>query len=318
MRRPRGVRRADGAEGPIDARIAALATRQRGLVTRRQLLELGLGVGAVDHRVRRGVLHPELPGVYRVGHTAPLPLAAEQAALLSIGGDAVLSHWSAAAIHRLTDGTPSPVHVTVASDRRARRGGVAVHRTAVLDARDTRVRQGLQVTSAARTLADVVGELERADAEQLVATALRRGVVTLRELQDALKRAPSGRRGAATLRALLAQPGGPAYTRSRAERLMLALVREAGLAPPRCNARVAPYEADFLWASERLVVEIDSWAHHGPRTSFEADRQKDIDLGARGYEVLRITWRKLTGARLAVAAEVGEALGRRRALARPA
>jgi Transcriptional regulator, AbiEi antitoxin len=47
--------------------IAALAERQYGLITRAQLAELGVGGGAIEHRVRLHRLHPLHRGVYAVG-----------------------------------------------------------------------------------------------------------------------------------------------------------------------------------------------------------------------------------------------------------
>ncbi len=50
---------------PIDVR--ALAARQDGVVTRAQLLALGLSEDAVRTRVRQGWLEPVFRGVYAVG-----------------------------------------------------------------------------------------------------------------------------------------------------------------------------------------------------------------------------------------------------------
>jgi hypothetical protein len=44
-------------ERAIDERIAELAARQGGVISRKQLFGLGLSAAAIDHRVRRGVLH---------------------------------------------------------------------------------------------------------------------------------------------------------------------------------------------------------------------------------------------------------------------
>jgi very-short-patch-repair endonuclease len=108
------------------------------------------------------------------------------------------------------------------------------------------------------------------------------------------------------LRAVLQQE--PSLTRSEAERRLLALIRAARLPPPRTNVRVGGFEVDMLWPAERLVVEIDGFAFHGGCAAFERDRRRDAQLLARGYRVLRITWRQLTREPHAVVATIAAAL----------
>lgn len=44
----------------------------------------------------------------------------------------------------------------------------------------------------------------------------------------------------------------------------------------------------------RLVIELDGWEFHRDRSAFEEDRRRDAQLVARGYLVLRFTFRQLT------------------------
>jgi very-short-patch-repair endonuclease len=87
---------------------------------------------------------------------------------------------------------------------------------------------------------------------------------------------------------------GPEPTRSDMERLFLRICRKHGISKPEVNARVGPYEVNFLWRPERLIVEADSWSYHSSRASFEADRARDVELKRRDFEVLRFTYRQLT------------------------
>jgi very-short-patch-repair endonuclease len=100
----------------------------------------------------------------------------------------------------------------------------------------------------------------------------------------------------------------PALTRSEAERRLLELIRTAELPAPETNARIAGYEVDFVWHAQRLVVEVDGYAFHSMRSSFERDRRKDAELIARGWRVIRVTWRQLTEAPAALIATLATAL----------
>lgn len=60
------------------------------------------------------------------------------------------------------------------------------------------------------------------------------------------------------------------------------------------NERVATYVVDFLWSEYRLIVELDGYRAHAGRAVFEADRARDVELKALGYDVLRFTWQQVT------------------------
>jgi hypothetical protein len=119
--------------------------------------------------------------------------------------------------------------------------------------------------------------------------------VDLQQLHELLARS-RGRRGAATLRAVLAEHAiGTTLTRSELEERTLALCRRAKLPAPAVNADVAGasgrvYAVDFLWPQQRLVLETDGHAYHRTRSAIERDRRKDADLVTAGLRVLRSTW----------------------------
>jgi very-short-patch-repair endonuclease len=71
------------------------------------------------------------------------------------------------------------------------------------------------------------------------------------------------------------------------------LVRKAQLPAPQVNAVVAGFEVDFVWTKQQLVVEVDGFAFHSSRTSFEGDRRRDARLTAVGFRVMRTTWRQI-------------------------
>src|SRR5690606_37590663 len=123
---------------------------------------------------------------------------------------------------------------------------------------------------------DLAGLLAQRDLERAAAEALARGLTTSARL-EAIARRYAGRPGTNRLRTILGS-GAPAFTRSQAEEALLALIRRARLPAPDVNTRIHGYEVDFHWRTERLVAEVDGFAFHASRRSFEADRRRDATL----------------------------------------
>jgi very-short-patch-repair endonuclease/predicted transcriptional regulator of viral defense system len=291
----------------VDRAIARVASRQHGVITRKQLRDLGLGPTAIDRRRANGRLHAIHAGVYLVGHSA-LPLhAREMAAVLACGPGAVVSHRSAAKLWALLETKHPQIEVTVARAWSSQRPGIRVYSSVSLERRDVRRVDGIPLTSPARTLVDLAAVLTQDNLERAVAEAERQSLARRHDLVDQLER-NRGRRGVAKLRALLALYGGPALTRSPAEARLLRLLRQAGLPPPETNVRVGGYEVDFLWREARFIVEVDGFTYHSTRFDFESDRLRDAELEAQGFRVMRVTWRQLVDDPGAVVNRIARAL----------
>jgi very-short-patch-repair endonuclease len=217
------------------------------------------------------------------------------AAVLASGPDAVVSHESAGALWGLlpSEREKEPVHVTTMGADRGRRPGICPHRVAVLPDTERAFVVGVPVTSPARTLVDLAVRLRPRRLEQAMAEAERRDLTDRTEVAALLDCGPL-RKGATTLRSLLAIENRPAFTRSSAEERFLALTRKGGLPVPAVNEKVGTTEVDFLWRSEGVTVEVDGFAYHSSRGTFEKDRRRDARLAARGFQVVRVTWRQLT------------------------
>lgn len=273
--------------------INALAERQATMITRAQLVELGVRPGSIAAALAVGRLHRVHQGVYSiVPPAARPPLAAEYAALLACGPGALISHWSAAWLHRLIERQPRPVQLTVVGDRGRRRPGLVVHRAVGLAPAD-RTRVGrLPCTAVARTVIDLSPALNDRQLEPLLDRALR--LVSRTAMESALSRA-EGRPGTRRVRALLvpARPSADAW--SEAERRLLELIRASGLPQPECNVPIGDHGwvPDLLWRKERVIVEYDSWDYHSGPASFHRDRERHNELTAQGYQVLHVTWRVL-------------------------
>ena len=289
-----------------DRAIAQVAERQLGLVTRAQLMALGIRRGSVARRIEAGRLHTVHRGVYRVGYPSPLPFSRELAAVLGTGDGAVLSHGSAAYAWALAPEPKGCVEITIPPDRRRARAGIRAHRS-MLPSSDITTCHDIPTTTPTRTLVDMAAAAAPPELERAVENALRRRLATRHALHAALACARR-RPGTAALRALLERAEGPALTRSEAEARMLALVRAARLPPPEHNVRIEAMEVDLLWRDERLVVEIDGYAFHRGRAAFERDRARDAQLAAAGLRVMRVTWRQLVAEPEAIVARLAAAL----------
>jgi very-short-patch-repair endonuclease/predicted transcriptional regulator of viral defense system len=288
----------------VDRRVAALATRQHGVVAMRQLAALGLSQRAVSHRAAAGRLHRVHRGVYAVGHPILTVNGRRMAAVLAARPGAVLSHASAAALWEIRFTSATRIDVTIRSDGgRAKRPGLRIHRATKLRDDEIIVQQGIRVTTVARTLLDLAATLPNRALERALDQAEIHDLYDLASL-DAMARAHRGERGAAALRRAIDEDGEPTLTDSELEELMVALCHEHQLEQPIAQAWVAGLRVDFLFAASRLVVETDGYRYHRTRRAFERDRERDAILARAGHRTLRFTHRQLTREPAMVAATI--------------
>jgi len=269
-----------------DSQIGEIAKRQHGVVSLRQLEEVGLTRYAVAKRVNRGRLHRVHQGVYIVGHRAPNHRARFMAAVLACGPGAVLSHTSAAGLWGLLKPVDGPVHVSISTTSgRKSRPGIRLHRCpALATSREpspspsylhqegrrgrrllTTHRHSIPVTTVDRTIED----LRRT---ALLPPQLLRRAIRQAELKGHHFHGLESDR-----------------TRSDLESLFLDVINphRDRIPPPEVNVKLGRYEVDFLWRSQRLVVEIDSFTYHRGSVAFHDDHARDLDLRSAGYAVLR-------------------------------
>lgn len=248
----------------------------------------------MNEAVRAGRLHPLHRGVYAVGHREVSVRGECLAAMLAVGPGSLLSYWSAAWVWGLVRTPPRTFHVTAPGPRRLRaRPPVRVHRARNLVDDDRRVEEAIPVTSVARTYLDVAEASNPRRLPGLLKRGEELGLLDYYEVLACCERS-RGHRGARPLARVLAiyRPS-PRLTRSGVERRFLGLVAAAGLPLPATNYVVGAHELDAYWAAAGLAVELDSFATHGSRASFESDRERDAGLAAIGITVVRVTEHRL-------------------------
>jgi len=265
--------------GSAEQRVARIAGRQHGAITRSQLLAAGFSRNAVKRRVRKGLLHREYRGVYRVGHRAPSVEASYMAAVLACGERAVLNGRAAAFLYGLIKGSLPRPEVTTPTSRRVQ--GVRTRRVRRLDKRDTTFHRAIPVTSVPRTLVDLAGSFALDDLAQACHEAAVRHRVKAAAVEAALARRPNAP-GAHKLHRIFR--GDAHVTLSDLERAFLALLRSAGLPLPQTNRPAGGRYVDCRWPQHRLTVELDSYTYHHTRHAWEQDRRREREARARSDE----------------------------------
>ena len=293
--------------------IWSLATRQHGVIERRQLLALGASRRTIDRWLRERRLRPIHRGVYLVGHGAPTRRGWCMAAVLACGEGAAASHRCAAWIQQLIAWVPHRPAVSVPVKRHARPPGIAVHRIQRLE---PVVVDALPVTPVARTIVDLAAISRRRTLEKVIEEAHVQGVFDLRDIHTTLDRIARPR-GVRLLRSVLAdfRPG-TTLTRSDLEEAMLALCDQAGLPRPECNRHVplldgTLVEVDFLWREHGVIAEADSNRYHATHPKRRRDRAKWRALQLAGWIVLPIPEEDLAERPAAILADVRTALAAR-------
>src|SRR5580765_7910536 len=248
-----------------DAVAVALgvAQRQHGVITRSQLLELGVHRRVIDRLVSARRLEIVARGVYRVVGSRRTWEQRALGLVFAMGECAVASHLAAAHAYGL-DGFRAPGLVDITTPRHRRRAvvGVRVHETLDDHLLGRTVRGGIPVTGPARTVLDVCWIAEDDETGlRALDEMLRRRLVTWPELWECLVlHARRGRNGVARFRRLLGLRWGRRVPHGTFARTVQALLRDAGLPEPLAehpvNARGDRYRLDLAYPDLRIGIEL--------------------------------------------------------------
>jgi hypothetical protein len=277
---------------PVDA--AEIAQRQAGAVSRRQLLDAGLNSKTIARRLTRGRWQQLYWGVYAV-FTGPAPRQTWLwAAVLRAGDGAVLSHQSAAELHRLIDSPAEAIYVTIPASRRITIRDLVVRHSARIDqarqpnrapSRTSVEETVLDLAQVSPSFDDACGWITRACAKRLTteeklreALALRKKMRWRTELDDVLTAAGSGIHSVLEYR----------YLRD--------VERAHGLPRSRHQVRVVidgkTIYRDVYYEEYQVAVELDGRLAH-PDEDRWRDSQRDIKAGVQGVQTCRYTWRDI-------------------------
>lgn len=279
----------------IDAVIGRIAGQQHGLVTKRQVLDLGATRSVVRRRVARGRWAHVDRGVFQIVGTARTWQSDLLACVLAAGDGAVASHRSAGALWGLDGCWSNQPELTIPNGRRFRREGVRTHESTDLHLVQPILRSGIPTTPVPRTLLDLGAVLRIEQVRLAIDDARRRELVDWDELLTTLVRhARRGRDGVGTLRCVLDDHYGEvAVSDSGFERLVVSALLAGGLPAPVLQHQVRiggrMYRLDLAYPEARLAIELDGSVHM-ERDVWEADHARQNALILAGWTLLRFTW----------------------------
>ena len=295
-------------ELPEDSR--ELADIQHGVLSRVQALESGMSPASVTWRLRGGHWQRLHHGVYATFTGQPDHEATLWAALRRAGPDAVLSHWTAAELSKLTSTHNSLIHVTVPRHQHVRPiNGVRIHRSSrVEQARHpavspprTRIEETtLDLAEISKNLDDALGWLARACGARLTTPDRLRAALNTR----------SRVRWRAVLMAGLDDICEGAHS-SLELRYIRGVERPHHLPRPQRQVRIVRGQRteykDALYTEFGVGVETDGAVAHPPEARWR-DQHRDNAANADRIVTLRYSWADVTQRPCQVAAQVAKVL----------
>ena len=272
-----------------------LARRQHGLVTSRQVRARGGSTEHVRTRIRAGRWSRIRRGIYVIG-AAPLTWRQQVlASCLATDHRAVASHRTAARLWGLVSRS-GQIQITVVGQHHLRVERTMVHRSSLLPDLDRTILDAIPVTTVARTILDASAGQDPEVVGLWIDDAIRRLDLDLTELRSCAARLSGpGRRDIRAARWALAErlddydPGD-----SELEVRALRALAKGGLPEPVQQHPVrlpdgSTVRLDLAYPAEQVAIELDGWAFHGQRSSFDSDRARRNALTLLGWDVYQFT-----------------------------
>ena len=269
-----------------------MAVRRHGIVT----APMAADAGVSERALRRRAVEENWPrlhhGVWALPGSPDTPLRDCAAALAAAGPQALVARRSAAWLWELRPNAPVRPEVLVANDDGpVRRAGLVALRTRTLTPEDAVLREGMAVTTPARTLADMARVSSQERLLEMVVTARQSGLVQLPELAAQVG-GMSGSPGIQRLRRAVELLDGERVD-SLLERELRRGLGAAGFPKPDpeplwLGTGPGRVQIDIAWPDRRVGIEVDGFAHHHTAEDLARDHRKNNVLAAAGWVVLRI------------------------------
>lgn len=266
----------------MDAHLKLAATQDE-LFARWQLLRAGCSPDEVRRAVGREAWRTAHPGVFTRSQ-GPLTRRQRLRAATLTAPATYLDALSAADVFGFHEWNGSYETVVRPGDGGKRRyPGLVVSRSRTLDG-NVGFFDGLPIVRPERALIDCAPLLR----EGPLRRGFREACRLRRTTANTIARSLDGQRGTALLAALCDRYATLPYHRCRsdAESRGLEVILDAGIPLPQVNVGVAGREADYVWRSRRLIVEVMSKEFH----PFEIDDLEKKERWERAGYTVRYAW----------------------------
>jgi very-short-patch-repair endonuclease len=274
-------------------KLLSLAADQCELVTIQQAGKLGITPPMMRAATKRGWLRRLRRGVYVSAAAGPATLRPMMAATLAAGPDAVVSHATAAMIHKFHGIQSDDVELTIPGPCHRSLDGVRLHRSTTLLPDDVEERDGMRITSPIRTLIDIAARYE----PPLLGRILDEGTIARAwTAETVLARIDTGARGVvgvSQLRPLLALRVGEGRPDSQLEQRVIRVVKR--LAPGYALHHQVVLDGDVIdmdiaWPGLMIDGEVDGLAPRaGSRTKLERTARRENILAKHGWRIVHFT-----------------------------
>lgn len=238
---------------------------------------------------------PDVPGIIWL----PGPETPERWLMtgsLLVGGEGLITGWSALYVTGYVRTAPSKVHLVVPYGRAIPgHPRFSVRRSRTLCDQDKTTVNDLDLTVMERTLCQMAADTELSILRGFALDGRRRGDLTTLGLAECIER--MGRFPRKNKMKVLAGQIDEAQADSNLEFLMRRRLATAGFTPDteqftlQTPRRVVTI--DIPWRKHRVGLECDSLKHHGTRVDLDRDAQRHNSVHGTDWTVFRATWTHL-------------------------
>jgi hypothetical protein len=238
--------------------------------------------------------------------------------VLATGGQAVLSHESAALVHGAERLPQSPITLTNPHGAHHRIDGVMVHQIDDLVPRHCTTWQGIPTTTAARAVVELGAGHEAATVGRVADDLVRLGRTSYAAISSVLAAvARPGKPGMEpVIHMLEARRDGYVPPASELERALFATLDAGGLPPP---VRQLPLPgrgpivgvADGGYPDAKIVLEADGRRWHARVDASRRDRERDAQVVRAGWVPLRFLYEQINEDPAGVCAVVADTRAQR-------